>query len=49
MPRLEKKAPTRVLLSEQGPVQVLQAAVTGLDPKKPYVLALSTEPTGVVT
>jgi len=27
-------------------VQVLEAAVTGLDPGKPYVLALSNEPTG---
>jgi hypothetical protein len=27
-------------------VQVLQAAVTGLEPKKPYVLALATQPDG---
>jgi hypothetical protein len=27
----------------QGPVQVLEAAVTGLTPKQPYVLALSTK------
>jgi hypothetical protein len=27
-------------------VQVLQAAVTGLEPKRPYVLALATQPDG---
>jgi len=32
---------TRVSLFDQGLTQVLQAAVTGLEPKKPYVLALS--------
>jgi len=40
------QAPTSVSLSDQGLVQVLQAAVTGLEPGKPYVLALATEPTG---
>jgi hypothetical protein len=30
-----------VLLSDQGLVQVLEAAVTGLEPGKPYVLALA--------
>jgi len=35
------KAPTSVSLFEQGLVQVLQAAVTGLQPKQPYVLALA--------
>ena len=34
---------TSVSLFEQGLVQVLQAAVTGLEPKHPYVLALATE------
>src|SRR5882762_2533145 len=34
-------AATRVSLFDQGLTQVLQAAVTGLEPKKPYVLALS--------
>src|SRR6202035_4797939 len=43
------KAPTSVSLSDQGLVQVLEAAVTGLDPRKPYVLALSAEPSGVGT
>ncbi len=33
--------PTSVSLFEQGLVQVLQAAVTGLKPKQPYVLALA--------
>lgn len=32
---------TSVSLFDQGLVQVLQAAVTGLEPKSPYVLALS--------
>jgi len=32
---------TTVSLFDQGLTQVLQAAVTGLEPKKPYVLALS--------
>lgn len=34
-------APTSVTLFDQGLVQVLQASVTGLHPKQPYVLALS--------
>ena len=40
------KAPTSVTLFDQGLVQVLQAAVTGLEPKQPYVLALASEPDG---
>lgn len=40
------KAPTSVTLFDQGLVQVLEAAVTGLEPKKPYELALATEPSG---
>jgi len=32
---------TRVSLFDQGLTQVLQAAVTGLEPKKPYILALA--------
>jgi YVTN family beta-propeller protein len=35
------KAVTTVSLFDQGLIQVLQAAVTGLEPKKPYVLALA--------
>jgi YVTN family beta-propeller protein len=42
----EDKAPTSVSLSDQGLVQVLEAAVTGLEPGKPYLLALATEPSG---
>src|SRR5580693_5226305 len=44
-----EKAPTSVSLSDQGLVQVLEAAVTGLDPGKPYVLALSDQPSGAGT
>jgi hypothetical protein len=33
-------------LFDQGLVQVLEAAVTGLEPGKPYVLALASEPSG---
>jgi YVTN family beta-propeller protein len=35
------KTSTSVTLFDQGLVQVLEAAVTGLEPKHPYVLALS--------
>jgi len=38
--------PTSVALFEQGLLQVLQASATGLDPKKPYVLALAQRPDG---
>jgi hypothetical protein len=37
---------TSVSLFDQGLVQVLQAAVTGLEPRSPYVLALATSPDG---
>jgi YVTN family beta-propeller protein len=43
-PGLEPR--TSVSLFDQGLVQVLQAAVTGLEPKSSYVLALSTSPDG---
>lgn len=36
-----EKAPTSVSLFDQGLIQVLQAAVTGLQPKQPYLLALA--------
>lgn len=39
-------APTNVTLFEQGLVQVLQASVTGLDPKRAYLLALADRPDG---
>lgn len=37
---------TSVSLFDQGLTQVLQAAVAGLDPRKPYVLALAERPDG---
>ncbi|TBE87788.1 YncE family protein [Rhizobium ruizarguesonis] len=40
------KSATSVTLFDQGLTQVLQASVTGLDPKKAYVLALSDKPDG---
>jgi YVTN family beta-propeller protein len=42
----DAKVPTSVTLFEQGLVQVLEASVTGLEPKQPYVLALSTRADG---
>jgi YVTN family beta-propeller protein len=38
--------PTSVSLFDQGLLQVLQASATGLDPKRPYVLALSRQADG---
>jgi YVTN family beta-propeller protein len=38
--------PTSVTLFDQGLTQVLQASVTGLEPSRPYVLALSDAPDG---
>jgi YVTN family beta-propeller protein len=40
------KPPTSVSLFDQGLTQVLQAAVTGLDPKSTYALALAARPDG---
>jgi YVTN family beta-propeller protein len=42
----EEKAATSVALFDQGLTQVLQAAVTGLAPKQPYVLALARQADG---
>ena len=42
----EDKAPTSVSLFDQGLIQVLQASVTGLEPKQSYVLALAHERAG---
>ena len=39
-------APTSVSLFDQGLTQVLDAAVSGLQPKQPYVLALAENPDG---
>jgi YVTN family beta-propeller protein len=44
--RNEQKKLTSVSLSDQGLVQVLEAAVTGLEPGKHYVLALTSEASG---
>ncbi len=41
-----ERAPTSVSLFDQGLMQVLEAAVTGLPPKRSYVLALSNRPNG---
>jgi YVTN family beta-propeller protein len=41
-----EKAPTSVSLFDQGLTQVLEAAVSGLQPKQPYVLALSERANG---
>ena len=40
------KLPTSVSLYDQGLTQVLEAAVTGLVPMQPYVLALASKPNG---
>jgi len=40
------EAPTSVSLFDQGLTQVLQASVTGLQPKKSYLLALAAKPDG---
>jgi YVTN family beta-propeller protein len=40
------KPATQVSLFDQGAVQILQGAATGLEPKKPYVLALAQDPQG---
>jgi YVTN family beta-propeller protein len=45
----DTNAPTSISLFDQGLVQMLQAAVTGLEPKHPYLLALSLNPNGSST
>lgn len=42
----DRRPLTQVTLFDQGLVQVLQAAVTGLGPSQPYVLALAADPKG---
>ena len=42
----DSKPATHVTLFDQGLVQVVQAAVTGLPPKQPFVLARSDDPRG---
>lgn len=41
-----QQAATTVVVNNQGLVDLLQAAVTGLEPKKAYLLALSSHPDG---
>ena len=40
------KPATSVSLFDQGLIQVVQASVTGLEPKRPYLLGLATNPRG---
>lgn len=40
-PRADGDAPTSVTLFDQGLTQILQASVTGLEPRKPYLLAFA--------
>ncbi|MGA8097930.1 MAG: YncE family protein [Candidatus Cybelea sp.] len=47
--RGQSKPDTSVTLFDQGLVQVLEAAVTGLEPKQAYVLAFATRPNGTGT
>jgi hypothetical protein len=47
--RAQSKPNTSVTLFDQGLVQVLEAAVTGLAPKQTYVLAFATRPDGTGT
>jgi hypothetical protein len=42
-------SPTSVSLFDQGLIQILQASVTGLEPNKLYLLALSNHPDGTGT
>ena len=44
--RKEGQPPTSVSLFDQGLIQVLQASVTGLEPKQKYVLALAEQADG---
>ncbi len=44
--RGSSQPPTSVTLFDQGLLQVLEASATGLEPKHPYVLALSNNPDG---
>jgi YVTN family beta-propeller protein len=46
IPSVGSKAPTSVTLFDQGLVQVLEASVTGLEPMRTYVLALSNHADG---
>ena len=41
-----RKAPTSVTLFDQGLVQMMEASVTGLEPRRPYVLGLASQADG---
>jgi YVTN family beta-propeller protein len=43
---VDGKAVSSVSLFDQGIIQVLQAAITGLSPGQPYTLALASDPSG---
>lgn len=45
-PGITSAAPTSVTLFNQGLIQILQASVTGLQPKRAYLLALGDNPAG---
>ena len=45
-PKSTAKSPTSVALFDQGLTQVLEASVSGLLPKQPYVLVLAANPDG---
>jgi YVTN family beta-propeller protein len=45
----DAKAQSSVSLFDQGLIQVLQVSATGLEPKRPYVLALAQNPDGTGT
>jgi YVTN family beta-propeller protein len=44
--KTEAKTPTSITLFDQGLIQILQASVTGLEPRKPYLLAFAQNPEG---
>jgi YVTN family beta-propeller protein len=46
MAAASKNAPTSVSLFDQGLIQILEASVTGLQPKQPYVLGLARHTNG---
>ncbi|MEO5795334.1 MAG: YncE family protein [Rhodoferax sp.] len=45
-PVVAVNAPTNVSLFDQGLLQVVQASASGLEPRRPYVLALAEKPDG---
>jgi hypothetical protein len=45
-PGTDDRAPTSVALFDQGLTQIMEASVTGLEPKQTYVVALAKQPDG---